>query len=219
MAKKTNLKTWLVIAVFLLDSSGLLPAAMAKASQRAKSRKNQKAAGQLTPGVTQSWWAKVQEEIKRSEYKVTWQEKTYLPDVKAAYQAPNRMQNLRTYFTPSGIRVIRRTESVPSWQWGMCLTGYGYAGAAKAVGEAKLAVSGNRIEYRRGGVIEWYVNEEKGLEQGFTITGPPEKSDAEKGTKVVLEMAVTGALEGRKSKDGRTVTFVTAKGKDVINYG
>ena len=217
MVKKTNLKTWLVIAVFLLDSSGLRYVAMARVLHTAKIK--QKAAGQFPPGVSQSWWAKVQENIRRSEYKISWQEKTCLADLKSAYQAPNRAQDLRTYFTPTGIRVVRRTESSPSWQWGVSLSGYGYAGDLKRVAAAKLAVSGNRIEYQRGGVIEWYVNDEKGLEQGFTITGPPETNGAEKGTEVVLEMAVSGELEGRLTNGGETVVFATADGDEVINYG
>jgi len=33
------------------------------------------------------WWASVQKNIRDSEYRVTYQKKTYLPDVKEAYQA------------------------------------------------------------------------------------------------------------------------------------
>ncbi len=40
--------------------------------------------------VPGDWWSRVQEDIRRSEYHVTWQEFTYLDDVPAAYQAPNR---------------------------------------------------------------------------------------------------------------------------------
>ena len=54
------------------------------------------------------WWSTVQENIRRSEYHVTWQEQTYLADVPAAYQAPNRAHNLRTYFRPEGPVVIPR---------------------------------------------------------------------------------------------------------------
>src|SRR5262245_22389860 len=60
------------------------------------------------------WLTSVQNDIQRSEYAITWQDQTYLSDVAAAYQAPNRVQNLRTYFTDSGIRVIpRQTQDAP----------------------------------------------------------------------------------------------------------
>jgi hypothetical protein len=47
------------------------------------------------------WWASAQENIQKSEYDVAWQSNIYLADT-AAYQAPNRSQNLRIYFVPSG---------------------------------------------------------------------------------------------------------------------
>ena len=34
-------------------------------------------------------------------------------------------------------------------------------------------VNGNRVEYRRGPLVEWYVNDERGLEQGFTLRERP----------------------------------------------
>jgi hypothetical protein len=58
--------------------------------------------------VDADWWSTVQENIRRSEYQITWQEQTYLADVPAAYQAPNRAHNLRTYFSPDGPIVIPR---------------------------------------------------------------------------------------------------------------
>ncbi len=41
-----------------------------------------------TPDVVpDDWWSRVQEDIRRSEYHVTWQDFTYLDGVPAAYQA------------------------------------------------------------------------------------------------------------------------------------
>jgi hypothetical protein len=39
-----------------------------------------------------------------------------------------------------------------------------------------LRASGNRVEYLRGPLTEWYVNGPLGLEQGFTLTEPPPRS-------------------------------------------
>jgi len=72
----------------------------------------------LTEGMTADWWGTVQDEIRRSEYQVTWQDETYLPDLAGAYQAANRAQDLRTYFEAGGIRVIQRTGTEPAWVWG-----------------------------------------------------------------------------------------------------
>ncbi len=35
----------------------------------------------VVPG---DWWSRVQDDIRRSEYHVTWQDSTYLPDLEAA---------------------------------------------------------------------------------------------------------------------------------------
>ncbi|MHC4641308.1 MAG: integrin alpha [Planctomycetota bacterium] len=218
MGRKTSLKALLVLAVFLLDSCGLLRLAMAKGPQADKAKKKQKAKAQLPAGASGNWWSAVQDQIRRAEYQIKWQEKTGLEDLEGAYQAPNRAQNLRTYFVPEGILIVQRTESSPGWQWGLSLRGYGYAGAVKAVDKARLEVSGNRIEYRRGDVVEWYVNDEKGLEQGFTLAGPPEANSEETKSEIVLEMSFAGDLEGRISTDGKMVTFATSEAKEVINY-
>ncbi len=83
------------------------------------------------PGASSGWWGAVQEDIRQSEYHLTWQEHTYLADLAATYQAPNRAQNLRSYFTLQGVRLIPRQfeGETPPWEWGLALTGYGYAGA------------------------------------------------------------------------------------------
>jgi len=62
------------------------------------------------------WWSEVQGSISESEYRVTWQEQTYLDDVSSALQAPNRAHSLRTYFTQpayvsSRVRLAHRPGS------------------------------------------------------------------------------------------------------------
>ena len=113
------------------------------------------------------------EDIQLAEYQVTWQETTVLTDVVAAYQAPNRAHGLRTYFTPGGLRVVARSAIVPTWQLGLRLAGYGYAGDMRPVSAATLNARGNGIAYVRDALVEWYVNDERGVEQGFTLTSAP----------------------------------------------
>jgi hypothetical protein len=71
----------------------------------------------LLEGASAEWLGTVQKSIRLAEYNVTWQNQTYLSDLPAAYQAPNRAHNLRTYFTSLGIRVISRTDANPTWNW------------------------------------------------------------------------------------------------------
>ena len=174
----------------------------------------------LPEGASAGWWATVQEDIGRSEYQVTRQDRTYLTGLSAAYQAPNRAHNLRTYFTPTEVRIIPRTGDGAAWEWGLTLTGYGYEGAIQPVAPASLSTEGNRIEYRRGDLTEWYVNDDRGIEQGFTIAAPPVSTSRGEGAGyLVLEMALTGDLTPSLAEDGLAVELTTEDGMPVLRYG
>jgi hypothetical protein len=49
------------------------------------------------------------------------------------------------------------------------LAGYGYADRLRKPEDVSPIGAGNRVEYRRGDLTEWYVNGPQGLEQGFTF--------------------------------------------------
>jgi hypothetical protein len=181
----------------------------------------------LSPSVSTDWWTGVQENIRQSEYHVTWQDHTYLPGVPAAYQAPNRAHDLRTYFASDGLTIIPRILSseesaTPSWHWGLCLVAWGGAESLQPVDAAILYADANRIEYRRGELTEWYVNDERGLEQGFTITRPPQQvSLAQRtvdGENLVMELALTGDLTPNLTGDGTAIEFATPDGSRTLRY-
>ncbi|MEJ5312521.1 MAG: right-handed parallel beta-helix repeat-containing protein [Anaerolineae bacterium] len=88
---------------------------------------------------------------------MTWQDTTPLADVGAAYQAPNRAQNLRAYFTPDSLRLVPRTTTGPAWRLNLAVTGYGSGGATQRVAGAKLETARNGVQYERGDLVEWYV--------------------------------------------------------------
>ncbi|MBN2005581.1 MAG: FG-GAP repeat protein, partial [Anaerolineae bacterium] len=168
------------------------------------------------PGATAGWWSSAQEDIRQSEYHATWQEGT---GPEAAYQAPNRAHNLRTTFTPQGIRVVPRVfeEETPPWEWGLTLSGYGREGHVRPVAAATLHADANRIAYERGELTEWYVNDERGLEQGFTLQPPP-TSYSLLPTPLVLELTLTGDLTPNLTADGSAIEFTTRGGVRVLRY-
>ena len=187
--------------------------------------------GQSNPAwpadVPADWWGIAQENIHKSEYAVTWQDKTYLPDLRAAYQAPNRSQDLRTYFAPDGIRIIPRVipeddnqkksgTTVP-WELGLRLTGYGYADHIQPTSAARLSPADNRIEYQRDGITEWYVNDERGLEQGFTLNDPP-ATNRNAQSELVLELALSGDLTPQVVDNGSAIEFTSPGGVRVLRY-
>jgi hypothetical protein len=149
--------------------------------------------------VEPGWLSTVQEQITLDEYNLSWQERTYLPDLDASWQAPNRAHGFRTYFAEKGIRVIPRTEEEPSWEWSLALL---------HAGEATLSADGNRIEYRRGEITEWYVNSRDGLKQGFTLDEP----------RPSIELELNGSLSPIISPDGRSIDFVEPGGALVLRY-
>ena len=80
-------------------------------------------AGEGTAGSPpEAWLSAVQQRIAEEEYQVTWQERTGLAEVDAAWQAPNRAHGFRTYFAEEGIRVVPRTGDEPSWEGDTCDT-------------------------------------------------------------------------------------------------
>jgi CSLREA domain-containing protein len=172
------------------------------------------------PGATTDWWSAVQEDIRQSEYHITWQEHADL-DVAAAYQAPNRAHNLRTTFTPHSIRVVPRVfeGETPPWEWGLTLSGYGYEGDVRPVAAATLHADANRIAYERGPLTEWYVNDERGLEQGFTLASPPSlRGQGWSEGDLILELALSGDLTPNLSDDGSAIEFTTLGGVRVLRY-
>ncbi|MDX9954016.1 MAG: integrin alpha [Anaerolineae bacterium] len=171
----------------------------------------------LPSGVSGDWWATVQENIRQSEYEVTWQDTTALSDLPSAYQAPNRAQNLRSYFDPNGLRLIPRQfeGEAPPWEFGLTLSRYTAGEHVVPLAAAELAAVDNRMEYQRDALIEWYINDERGLEQGFTLLKPSQPATGEQ---IVLDLALSGNLTPRLVDDGRAVEFTTAGGVTVLRY-
>ena len=72
------------------------------------------------------------------------------------------------------------------------------------------------FEYRRGPVTEWYVNEPRGLEQGFTLTSPPGTRRGNEA--LIVRLGVSGSLSPRVSDSGEQVEFLDAHGQRVLRY-
>ncbi|MDX8412416.1 MAG: PKD domain-containing protein [Mariprofundaceae bacterium] len=132
------------------------------------------------------------------------------------YRAVNIRQRLNILFDKTSVR-FSPTSSGTSWHIDMQLTGLGYKGAVQPVAAAKLVVEGKRMEYRRGNLTEWYVNGQRGLEQGFTLAQPPEKFAIE-GQPLILEIAISGGLTPNVDENGKGVSFIDASGRPLLIY-
>jgi hypothetical protein len=180
------------------------------------------------PGqVPADWWSQVRQQILTSEYYVTWQDQTYLPDLSAAYQAPNRAHNLRTYFPPQGPIVIPRVwpEDVTTapWRWQSSLVAWGWAGDLQPLPAADLHVEDNLIQYRRidprAGIdlIEAYHNGEQGLEQVLTLSAPPPGSPDH--ALLQLDLTLGGTLVPQLHPGGLGLQFLDRGGQPVLFFG
>jgi len=169
-----------------------------------------------------NWWEIVQQDIIKSEYEITWQEQTYLADISAAYQAPNRANNFRSYFQPAGPFLIPREGiemgELPPWRWQLELTAWGRNGLIIPIKEATLTVEENRIIYQRvEDLFEVYVNTEEGLEHGIILGEAPEKIQDDQ--PVAFEFALGGDLTPQITNDGSKIIFFDASDMDVLHYG
>ncbi len=72
------------------------------------------------------------------------------------------------------------------------LEGYGYGDKLATPAPASAHASGARIEYQRGPLTEWYVNDARGLEQGFTLQERPAHQN---GGPLEIELSVSGNLQ------------------------
>ncbi len=206
-----------------------LPAAAAVGAPVGSSAAPAQTAPDSAAGPDSDWLAAVQQDVQRSEYHVTWAESTALAGLPAAYQAPNRAQNLRTYFTQDGPRLIprqaaggpalRNSGPAPEWELGLRLSAYGREGALQSAGAAvHSAAQGERFSYQYAGAAgnlrleEWYLNRPQGLEQGFTLSDrPPGRG------RLALEIRLDGSLNPRQV-DAHAIEFASSGGVTVLRY-
>ncbi len=159
----------------------------------------------LPPGVSGDWWGTVQQNIRKEEYNIS----SMSTGSGARFQAPNRAHGFRSRFSEKGVQLIPRTEGDPAWEWGLELVQKTEGGRLKA----EVTATGNRIEIGRGNITEWYVNDENGLEQGFTVLKPIEESG-----KLHIDMKLTGTLRPKFSVDGQAVDFYGSGSLSVLTY-
>src|SRR6185436_4204708 len=89
----------------------------------------------------------------------------------------NTAQQMSLFPGPLGMRVEHtRANGQPLWLE-LKATGLGREGDVQPVSSPRQDVFGNRIEYARGNLVEWFLHDDGGLEHGFTISSPVESRD------------------------------------------
>ena len=127
------------------------------------------------------------------------------------FRAANPWQRLSAYFADDSVRVLPDAAGAGPARWKASLASYGRGRSLRPVAAASPVATENRVEYVRGPVTEWYVNDARGLEQGFTLAEPPAGGEAG-GEPLVLQIAVETDLEPTVSPRGDSIQYVGAGG-------
>ena len=148
-------------------------------------------------GVSNDLLGSLQRGIEAREYEATVNAE--------GLQAPNRAHGFRTYFEPTGIRVVERSARSTGLV-ALRLARLGRETRLEAIAPGTVDTRGARVEIRRNeDLVEWYENSPRGLEQGFTLAARPAGDGP-----VVLELAVAGA---RADATNDAATFATPTGR------
>jgi len=139
------------------------------------------------------------------------------PADEGGWWARNPGQRWTTHFDRRGC--LTRPDG-GGWTWGLELESYGFAGAMQRVDHpVGAAADGVRVTYRWDETLEeWYVNEARGLEHGYTLSRRPEAGEAADDSTLVLTLGIRGALYPEVESDREGVSFLDDAGGPVLRY-
>jgi uncharacterized protein (TIGR03437 family) len=142
----------------------------------------------------------------RDGLKQAWLEATYA--IEPGFTAQNAAQNLKLSFGSSETKLVHGDAAVA-----LRFVGYGRAGQLQPPTAALISSSKNRVEYRRSALIEWYVNDARGLEQGFTLS---ERVPGNGPVEIALQMS--GAVQPRLVSSSE-IALLDSEGRATLRYG
>jgi hypothetical protein len=137
------------------------------------------------------------------------------PDYAVRFQnneglALNPIQKFETRFSSQGAEVRTGGMAV-----NFKANGLGYGDDLVALPAAVPHIERNRVDYRRGAMLEWYVNGPVGLEQGFTIERAPTRAQ---GQALTIAVAVSGDLSSVADKRRTGMSLVDRSGQVHLSY-
>ena len=156
-------------------------------------------------GLSASDWASVRDAREAARHQVF--------AAAGVHRARNPGQRWTSEFDGRGVTT---TPDAGGWSWGLELVSYGWDEPRRALERPRrVEAEGNRVAYRWDARLEeWYVNDERGLEHGFTVL---ERADGARGP-LTLELSVRGGLVAEVVGEGRDVRFVDGTGGTAVTY-
>ena len=188
----------------------LLCVQTARAQSARAASKSAQPASHVDASVPDSWLARVSDNIRRDEYR-------FSPLGAERWSAPNRAQELRSRVDRDGLEVFAREIGASGagapWKLRIGTAAFGRAGDVWPVENRAVSVDGERAELDHGDLTEWFVNDERGIEHGWTIARRPPGIEP-----LVIELAIEGDLSLRLDEGGRSGVFVDAAGEPRARY-
>jgi len=126
------------------------------------------------------------------------------------FHADNAGRRIRASLWRAGV-----TVSSGSTQLRLSPRAIGTGSSSRRLATVTPSAKGNRVDYARTGIDEWYVNGPLGLEQGFTVSRAA-ASDASR--HLALSLAISGNAQPSLSAHG-TAIQLTHEGGPTLRYG
>ena len=154
-------------------------------------------------------WAGVREAYKTGRHLVL--------EVEGGYQAYNPGQKWLVHFDGRGLHT---EPDAGSWTWGLQLESWGFVGAARDVSQPmSVSAEGGRVAYRWDADLEeWFINDSRGLEHGYTVHACPSRGGAEGEGPLTFTLRIRGNLQPEIGWQGRGVRFLDDHGAIVLTY-
>ncbi|MCX6854620.1 MAG: choice-of-anchor D domain-containing protein, partial [Verrucomicrobia bacterium] len=168
---------------------------------------------QVPDGLAKSDWQSIRAayEAGRHAFKPT----------ASGWQALNPGQHWTTQFDRRGF-IAKPKDG--GWTWGLELQSYGFGEQQQAVrGTPAVKADGQRLSYQWDATVqEWFVNDQRGLEHGFTLSERPQlpvsSSPSLPVSPLSFTMSTRGSLSARVNPDAQGVSFQNESGATVLNY-
>lgn len=164
---------------------------------------------QVPEGLAKSDWSSIRAAYEAGRH-------AFQP-IDGGWQARNPGQQWTTKFDHRGFLTQPREGA---WQWGLELKSYGFGNEQQSIGGTPaVKAEGQRLSYQWDtSVQEWFVNDHRGLEHGFTIAKRPTGSPGSATSTLNFLLATRGTLHPSIAADTQGVLFKDDAGATVLNY-
>jgi len=160
-------------------------------------------------GLSASEWSGIRQAYEAGRHAIK-------PREAGGFTARNPKQGWQIDFDDRGFLV--RPESEADWQWGLSLKSYGWGDTYIAIAPhiPESSVEEQKLTYSWDSVVdEWFINDQRGLEHGFTIKEKPSEVADQS---LFLNLNIRGDLRPSVTNEGQDIHFLSEAGATVVDY-